>query len=218
MFGTTSVEIKKRDDGEILFCCADIAKAMGLSESAMRSKVAQLDSDEKQQVSKERKVGLRAQKATMCTEAGLYKLILWTRDSKTTGTACHKFTRWVTHTVLPSIRKTGQYKINELQQAVERLKIEKAERTAELDELADTLEERTNDLDETKAFLTDNRYHHLGRDVLLNNGVHKDDVYGFLNRHSKGIRKELTWIKKTPYVRSGREDVVRDYLTARVRS
>jgi prophage antirepressor-like protein len=188
----------------------------------MRNRFGELDDDEKSLLSSQRTGTKRAKTVLFVTESGLYKLILWSRDSKIKGTACHKFTRWVTHTILPSIRRTGKYEINELQQEIERLKIEKAglgdtldERTAELDELADTLEGRTADLDETKTFLTENRYHHLGRDVLLNQGVHKDDVYGFLNRHSKGIRKELTWIKKTPYVRSGREDVVRDYLVAR---
>lgn len=41
-----------------------------------------------------------------CNESGLYKVIL--RSDKPEA---KKFTRWVTHEVLPAIRKTGQYLI-----------------------------------------------------------------------------------------------------------
>ena len=198
--------IKQRDDGEFLFCGPDLAEAMGLSKSAMRSKYKQLDDDEKTKVSMIW-TPETTQKTTFVTESGLYKLVLWSRNSKIKGTACHKFTRWVTHEVLPSIRRTGMYELSELKRENKQLKLEKTG-------LGDTLDERTAELDDTRTFLTENRYHNLGRDVLQGH-IHKNRIFEFLNRHTNALRKELIWIKKTPYVRSGREDVVRDYLVAR---
>ena len=50
-----------------------------------------------------------------CNESGLYKVIL--RSDKPEA---KKFTRWVTHEVLPAIRKTGQYRVSPKTAAVRR--------------------------------------------------------------------------------------------------
>lgn len=42
-------------------------------------------------------------------ESGLYILILRSRDAMTPGTAAHRFRKWVTATVLPSIRRTNTF-------------------------------------------------------------------------------------------------------------
>ena len=45
----------------------------------------------------------------LVSEGGLYTLILRSRAATTSGTFAHRFRRWVTKEVLPSIRKTGRY-------------------------------------------------------------------------------------------------------------
>jgi prophage antirepressor-like protein len=50
----------------------------------------------------------RTQHATIVNESGLYSLILGSRKPEAKA-----FKRWVTHEVLPAIRKTGSYSVNQ---------------------------------------------------------------------------------------------------------
>lgn len=43
------------------------------------------------------------------SESGLYALVLRCRDAMTPGSVPHRFRKWVTADVLPTIRKTGGY-------------------------------------------------------------------------------------------------------------
>lgn len=85
---------------------ADVCRVLDLSNP---SKVAErLDDDEKMTLTLgEGHSGQRggAQKAIIINESGLYSVIL--RSDKPQAKA---FKRWVTHEVLPSIRKTGGYR------------------------------------------------------------------------------------------------------------
>ena len=87
-------------DGEPWFVAKDVCEALGIAkvDSAIRS----LDEDEKDAHSMSTLGG--NQEMTVVSEAGLYSLIMRSRkpEAKT-------FKRWVTHEVLPSIRKTGAY-------------------------------------------------------------------------------------------------------------
>ena len=87
-------------DGEPWFVAKDVCEALGIAkvDSAIRS----LDEDEKDAHSMSTLGG--KQEMTVVSEAGLYSLIMRSRkpEAKT-------FKRWVTHEVLPSIRKTGAY-------------------------------------------------------------------------------------------------------------
>ena len=74
----------------------------------------------------------RVQHPTIINESGLYSLVL---SSKLPG--AKRFKRWVTHDVLPSIRKHGLYAIDEILdnpdiaiEALQRLKEERAKRKA----------------------------------------------------------------------------------------
>jgi len=49
--------------------------------------------------------------AWVVSESGLYTLILRSREATTRGTLAHRFRRWVTGEVLPSIRRTGSYSV-----------------------------------------------------------------------------------------------------------
>ena len=87
-------------DGEPWFVASDIAKALGYRDAERLTR--RLDEDEKDT----RSVGTLGgnQKMTVINEPGLYNAIL---GSKIEGAKAFK--RWVTHEVLPSIRKYGAY-------------------------------------------------------------------------------------------------------------
>lgn len=87
-------------DGEPWFVAADIAKALGYSIAP--AMVRSLADDEKGMQIVHTPGG--DQKAAIISEAGLYSAVL---RSKAPG--AQAFKRWVTHEVLPSIRKRGGY-------------------------------------------------------------------------------------------------------------
>lgn len=91
-------------EGEPWWVLADVCRVLDLSNPTMVA--ARLDEDEKQLLAfnPNPKLGLGHNGATIINESGLYKVIL--RSDKPQA---KKFTRWVTHEVLPAIRKTGSY-------------------------------------------------------------------------------------------------------------
>lgn len=87
-------------DGEIWFVAKDVCDALGLSNVSVS--LGSLDEDERA------KFNLGRQGDTnIISEAGLYSLVLRSRKPEAKA-----FKRWVTHDVLPSIRKTGEYKVS----------------------------------------------------------------------------------------------------------
>lgn len=87
-------------NGEPWFVAADVCKALELSNG--RQAVARLDDDEKGVISTDTLGG--KQEMTIINEPGLYTLILSSRKPE-----AKQFKRWVTHEVLPSIRRGGYY-------------------------------------------------------------------------------------------------------------
>ena len=87
-------------DGEPWWVLADVCRVLGIKNS--RDVVNRLDPDEKGVAQIDTPGG--PQQMTIINESGLYKVIL--RSDKPEA---KKFTRWVTHEVLPAIRKTGSY-------------------------------------------------------------------------------------------------------------
>lgn len=98
-YGDQQVRVVTRD-GEPWFVAADIAKALGYSIAP--AMVRSLADDEKGMQIVHTPGG--DQKAAIISEAGLYSAVL---RSKAPG--AQAFKRWVTHEVLPSIRKRGGY-------------------------------------------------------------------------------------------------------------
>lgn len=96
----SSVRVLRGEDGNARFVAKDVCAALGLSNP--RSSLALLDEDEKGVHSVDTPGG--AQKLAVVSEAGLYSLILRSRKPEAKA-----FKRWVTHEVLPSIRKNGGY-------------------------------------------------------------------------------------------------------------
>lgn len=87
-------------DGEPWFVATDVCSVLELGNP--RSSVALLDADDRDVHSMDTLGG--PQKVAVINEPGLYSLVLRSRkpEAKT-------FKRWITHEVLPSIRKTGGY-------------------------------------------------------------------------------------------------------------
>lgn len=93
-------------DGEPWFVAKDVCDCLGVSNS--RDAVARLDDDEKG-VGKADTLG-GCQDMMLISESGLYTLVM--RSNKPDAKV---FRKWVTGEVLPSIRKTGSYSVNQPQ-------------------------------------------------------------------------------------------------------
>ncbi len=89
-------------DGETWFVAADVCQALGIKQHRVAIKV--LDEDERAYTNFN---GQR--QVSVISESGLYIIMLRSNGALKPGTITHRFKRWVTHEVLPSIRKTGHY-------------------------------------------------------------------------------------------------------------
>lgn len=92
-------------DDAVWFVAADVCRVLDLGNTAMA--VERLDADEKGISSIDTPGG--NQQMVVVNEAGLYALILTSRKPQ-----AKEFKRWVTHEVLPSIRKRGLYAVDEV--------------------------------------------------------------------------------------------------------
>lgn len=96
-FKGTSLRTLTDEAGEPWFVAKDVCDILGHSNVSMA--LDRLDDDERS------KFNLGRQGETnIVNEAGLYSLVLGSRKPE-----AHEFKRWVTHEVLPQIRKTGGY-------------------------------------------------------------------------------------------------------------
>lgn len=82
---------------QILFIAADVCKALGLTNPTMS--MQQLEEDERAKLN----LG-RQGKTNVVNEYGLYNLVLASRKPEAKA-----FKRWITHEVIPAIRKHGGY-------------------------------------------------------------------------------------------------------------
>ncbi|MCV6589351.1 MAG: Bro-N domain-containing protein [Marinobacterium sp.] len=89
-------------EGKPWFVAKDVALALEYRDAA--NMVRNLDEDEKGTHNVSTLGG--EQELTIINEAGLYSVILTSRKPE-----AKRFKRWVTHEVLPSIRKTGAYQV-----------------------------------------------------------------------------------------------------------
>lgn len=96
-----AVPVQLDAQGEPLWRAADIGRALDYA-GDMGQNIRRLDEDERTLISNQ-----GGQQEWWITEAGLYSLILGSRKKEAKA-----FKRWVTHEVLPEIRKTGQYTPN----------------------------------------------------------------------------------------------------------
>lgn len=105
LYGEKPVRIVIQND-EPWFVAVDVCKALGISNH--KDAVARLDNDEKSGVVLTDPHG-RMQTTNCINEPGLYTLVLGSRKPE-----AKEFKRWITHEVIPSIRKHGMYATDEL--------------------------------------------------------------------------------------------------------
>lgn len=91
-------------DGEIWFYGADVCETLDIKNTG--DAYSRLDKDDIGTTDGVDAIG-RKSKAYIVSEYGLYDLILQSRKAE-----AKKFKRWVTHDVLPQIRKTGTFSIS----------------------------------------------------------------------------------------------------------
>lgn len=100
-FKGTALRTLTDENSEPWFVAKDVCDILGLENS--RKATAELDPDEKNTVTISDGIPGNPNK-TIISEPGLYKLIMRSRKPE-----AKEFQRWVTHEVLPSIRKHGAY-------------------------------------------------------------------------------------------------------------
>lgn len=88
-------------NGEPWFVAADVCRALDIQNH--KDAIKRLDDDEKSGVVLTDPHG-RQQETNCVNEPGLYSLVLGSRKPEAKA-----FKRWITHEVIPSIRKTGSY-------------------------------------------------------------------------------------------------------------
>lgn len=91
--------------GEPWFVAKDVCDILGMSNPSMA--IAALDKDEVSQVDPKNYLGSENrsnQAINIVSEPGLYRLVMRSRKPE-----AKEFQRWVTHEVLPQIRRTGGY-------------------------------------------------------------------------------------------------------------
>lgn len=98
-FNSSTVRVITDDNSEPWFVAKEIAAVLGYSDAFEMTK--KLDEDEKQNL---QIAGFGPRGVTVINEAGLYSCILTSQKEE-----AKPFKRWVTHDVLPSIRKTGRF-------------------------------------------------------------------------------------------------------------
>lgn len=100
-FNALTLRTLTDEAGDPWFVAKDVCDILGISNN--RDAISQLDSDEKNTVVITDGIPGNPNK-TIISEPGLYKLIMRSRKPE-----AREFQRWVTHEVLPSIRKHGIY-------------------------------------------------------------------------------------------------------------
>lgn len=98
-------------NGEPWFIAQDVCAVLGIKNATQATE--RLDEDERSMFN----IGLnqrsmfdnRVKEIGIISESGMYTLVLRCRDAVKKGSTPHRFRKWVTAEVLPSIRKTGVY-------------------------------------------------------------------------------------------------------------
>ncbi len=101
--------------GEPLWPVKDLCDVLGLSDT--NKAVAGLDDDETNTIRVADSLG-REQEMLAVNEPGLYSLVLKSRKP-----IARSFKRWITHEVIPSVRKTGSYSVSSAVSEVDKLAV-----------------------------------------------------------------------------------------------
>ena len=131
-------------DGEPWFVAADVCKALEIKDTWGATN--RLDEDEKDTVLISTPGG--TQEMTTINEPGLYSLVLGSRKPEAKA-----FKRWITHEVIPEIRRTGGYQLrprtaNEMFLMQAEINVENERKLAALEDRLDETERRISETTE----------------------------------------------------------------------
>lgn len=136
-------------DNEPWFVASDVCKALNIKNATDTLK--RLDDDERARFN----LG-RQGEANIINEYGLYNLILASRKPE-----AKQFKRWITHEVIPSIRKTGIYQIPTDPMAALKLMFEAQSQT---NDKVEHIQEDVKELKDNKL-LNPGQYNYLGTQI-----------------------------------------------------
>ena len=103
-FEGRQIRVFTDEQGEPWFAAADVCSTLGIGNVSQA--LNRLDADEKTLISNEGAPAGGPQSLNLINEPGLYTLVLGSRKPE-----AKRFKRWVTHEVLPAIRRTGSYAV-----------------------------------------------------------------------------------------------------------
>lgn len=164
--------------GDPRFVAADLCDVLGLANR--RSSLALLDEDEKGVHTMDTPGG--QQQLAIVNEPGMYSLILRSRKPE-----AKKFKRWITHDVLPAIRKAGRYEVEHAtpQSFADALQLA-ADQAREIERQQAAIE-----VLEPKAAQAD---HHRAADGLTAIGDFANELKAWARReHNVRIKHEQVW-------------------------
>ena len=107
-----SIRASLSSDGQPWFIAKDVCDSLGIGK--YRDALSRLDDDERGSVLVDTPGG--PQTAGTVSEAGFYKLVMRSRKPEAKA-----FQRWVTHEVLPAIRRTGGYMVTSQDETPEQI-------------------------------------------------------------------------------------------------
>lgn len=157
-------------DNETWFVASDICRSLDLSNPTMA--MQRIDDDEKAKFN----LGLSGRETNCVNEYGLYSLVLASRKRE-----AKDFKRWITHEVLPSIRKTGSY--DKPMSTAEKIQL-LAQGNEELNERVDMVDGRVTDLENNMTI-------DYGQQVVIGDEVNKV-VIGALGGKDSAAYKEIS--------------------------
>lgn len=137
-------------DNEPWFIASDVCKSLDIKNATDTLK--RLDEDEKSRFN----LGLPGGATNCVNEYGLYNLVLASRKPE-----AKKFKRWITHEVIPSIRKTGGYQIPAAPMAALKLMFEAQSQT---NDKVEHIQEDVKELKDNKL-LNPGQYNYLGTQI-----------------------------------------------------
>ncbi len=164
------------------FVASDVCKALDMTNTTMA--LDRLDDDEKSKFN----LGLSGGETNCVNEYGLYTLILGSRKRE-----AKEFKRWITHEVIPQIRKTGGYQLPQtFQEALRAL----ADKQDEIEKLAKENEDMLPKVKFYNTVVDSKTTISIGDTAkLLNAGMGQNKLFAFLRE--RNILKS----DNTPYQR-----------------
>ncbi len=133
------------DSNEPWWVAKDVCEVLGIK--WVKDAVGGLDEDERDTIPITDSMD-RKQMTSIINEPGLYTLVLKSRKPE-----AKKFKRWVTHEVLPTIRKKGAYALQEMSKEDQIVQL--AEHVLENHKKVKLLEAKTQDMQKDNDYLTE---------------------------------------------------------------